>query len=1464
MKRIASNQEIEIRRIESETASRSSSQSSMGGQHYTSHVKVIKLPVFDETTDDLDLWLGRFERECGLYGVQPTEWSAQLGRLLKGTALEIFQRIPLEKLSDYSVLKYALLKRFQLTEGGYRKRFKESQMQSGETPDQFVARLRQYLTKWRDLAGLEATFEGMEMLLLKDQFFVTCSKELRTFLKERGKMSLEDMASCAEHYLDAHPDDKGNQLNNNVSWKNKKNKGADHSESKKEIERKSTNDQKPKNGCYICGSLSHKMKDCNKSKTADSNRSNIKCFVCGGDHKMAQCPRKKNGVHKAAAMEIQTSTSPVVSVEDEYPTLSKTVERRHEDEPIHMCGRGNDDVTLSCGCRLPVVASACINTDQPCPLHSRIIVTPTRHGMVNGKSVECMRDTGCSTVVVRHGLIEANQLTGKQEACVLIDGVVKYYPTAIIDLDTPFFKGKTKALCMKNPLHDVIIGNITGARVPTNADFEQVSTELHAVTEPVCDVTEVDTTTDRTVTCAAVQTRAMVKADSRPMKSLKIGRLEIDNVSVESLRQLQNEDESLRKYWQLAKGNKLERGKVNFVIKKGLLYRKYCPGDAKNDRLQLMVPENLRRRVMEVAHDGLLSGHLSNKKTLDRVMSNFHWPGLCDEIKRYCWSCDRCQRNISKGQVKRAPLGKLPLIGVPFDTVCIDIIGAISPASERGHRYILTLIDVGSRYPDAVALKDIHTSTVADALLDMYSRVGIPRRVHSDRGSQFTSEMMAEVNRLLSIRSTTSTPYHAMGNGLIENCNKTIKNALKKMATERIRDWDRYIAPLLFAIRDAPQASTGFSPFELIYGRTVRGPMSILKELWTEDIEEPEVKTTYQYVIDLRDKIEATCQLAQEELAKVQGRNQKYYNRKAKPKDLKIGDMALLLLPTEHNKLMLHWRGPFRVVDKIGEVDYRIEMPTGKIKTFHANMLKKYHERESSMPQTDNMVVINEAAAAVACVIEDCDDVTGDETCFIGETEMLPLYNVVQKETIDQVQINPELNGYQKRQAMSLLMEYADIFSDVPKVTNLIEHRIQLTRQEPVRCKMYPVPYKLQETIDKEIKDMESMNIVERSDAAYSSPLVIVKKADGSNRVCVNFKLLNSISVFDPEPMMSADDIFPKLAGSQYYSKFDFSKGYWQIPMSEDSKDYTSFATTSGLRRFRVMPFGLVNAGSTYNRMMRKMLEGSRNLENYLDDVLGHSKTWNDQLLILRDFFERVRKANLSLKPSKCQIGFTRVEFLGHTLTGDTIEPKSATLEKILDTPRPTSKKQVRALLGMVGFYRKFIPDCSTLTAPLSDLTTKRSSNQVKWGDEQEEAFVKLRQLLSRSPILKLPDLNRPFLLQTDSSDLSVGAVLLQEWDGIKHPVAYASRKLLSRERNYTVGERECLAVIWAVQKFSRFLTANHFTLETDHRPLECLNTVHTTNPRIMRWGLALQSFSFTVRYIKGSDNVLADCLSRI
>ena len=257
----------------------------------------------------------------------------------------------------------------------------------------------------------------------------------------------------------------------------------------------------------------------------------------------------------------------------------------------------------------------------------------------------------------------------------------------------------------------------------------------------------------------------------------------------------------------------------------------------------------------------------------------------------------------------------------------------------------------------------------------------------------------------------------------------------------------------------------------------MRTPVTLLKHLWTGEKDDAEVKTTYQYVPDLRERIEETCQLAQEEIAKVQKKNQTYYNRRARERRLNIGDSVLLLLPTENNKLTLGWRGPYEVVEKVRAVNYKIKVTADKIKTYHVNMLKKYHQRkeqrienddecgsisESEISKDDHRI---EQVAATACVID--GEITENDAFEIeDDKELLPLYTVKQKENINDVVINPDLSQEQQNEVRSLLKEYTEIFTDVPKVTNLIEQKVGLTQREPVRCKAYPTPYKMQEIVD--------------------------------------------------------------------------------------------------------------------------------------------------------------------------------------------------------------------------------------------------------------------------------------------------------------------------------------------------------------------------------------------------------------
>ena len=227
------------------------------------------------------------------------------------------------------------------------------------------------------------------------------------------------------------------------------------------------------------------------------------------------------------------------------------------------------------------------------------------------------------------------------------------------------------------------------------------------------------------------------------------------------------------------------------------------------------------------------------------IASSFHWPGVTADVTRYCRSCDICQRTVPKGKVAKIPLGEMPIIDAPFKRVAIDLIGPIVPVSDRGNRYILTLVDYGTRYPEAVALPKIETERVAEALLEIFCRVGFPAEILSDRGSQFTSELMGEISCLVRVKQLFTTLYNPACNGLCERINGVLKSMLKRMCQERPRDWDHYLPAVFFAYREVPQASIGFSPFEMLYGRKVHGPMQVLEELWTQAAT-TETRNTYQ------------------------------------------------------------------------------------------------------------------------------------------------------------------------------------------------------------------------------------------------------------------------------------------------------------------------------------------------------------------------------------------------------------------------------------------------------------------------------------------------------------------------------------------------------------------------------------------------------------------------------------------
>ena len=398
---------------------------------------------------------------------------------------------------------------------------------------------------------------------------------------------------------------------------------------------------------------------------------------------------------------------------------------------------------------------------------------------------------------------------------------------------------------------------------------------------------------------------------------------------------------------------------------------------------------------------------------------------------------------------------------------------------------------------------------------------------------------------------------------------------LRRMCAERPKDRDKYLPALLFAIWEVPQESLEFSPFELLYGRNVKGPMAILRELWSGEAPDEQVLSMYQYVIELRDRLEQTCKVAHENLKKVQVKQKAYYDRRARSRKFDVGDKVLLLLPTDSYKLLLKWKGPYEVVEVVNRMDYKIDV-NGVVNTYHANMLKQYVERRNEL---SHCLLSAEA-------IESVDD---------DDIEEFPLNDCTfptakKPESFRDVSISNTLTSEQCKEVETLMKQYPDVLSSLPGRTDQIQHDIKLLTSEPIRTKGYSIPYKTRSVMETEIQDMLDLGVIEPSISPYSSPIVLVPKKDGSVRFCIDFRKLNKVTEFDAEPMPNMEEIINRMSGHKYFTKMDLSKGYWQVGLTERSKPLTAFETPSGLFQFRTMPFGLVNSGASFCRLMRIIL----------------------------------------------------------------------------------------------------------------------------------------------------------------------------------------------------------------------------------------------------------------------------------
>ena len=647
--------------------------------------------------------------------------------------------------------------------------------------------------------------------------------------------------------------------------------------------------------------------------------------------------------------------------------------------------------------------------------------------------------------------------------------------------------------------------------------------------------------------------------------------------------------------------------------------------------------------------------------------------------------------------------------------------------------------------------------------------------------------------------------------------------------------------------------------------RVTRGPLLLLKEKWLD--EDPEKISVLKYVATFKDRLFRAGQIAKRNLQESQSKMKVWYDRKAKSRCFEPGDRVLVLFPVVGNPLQAKYSGPYKVVKKISDTNYLVKTPGRRKETqvCHINMLKAYHEKpRPELVTLNNRLGLESPTHSKDCVgqVAEKEEDTESEVRLGNDQQPIKLQN---SQILNDLGTKlSHLPLVQRKELAEVITQYREVFPDVPSKTDLIEHDVDVGDSAPIKQHPYRVSPMKKELLDKEVQYMLENDIIEESQSNWSSPCILVLKHDGGFRFCTDFRKVNDKTKSDSFPIPRIADCIDQIGNAKFVSTFDMLKGYWQVPLTQRAREISAFVTPSGLYQYKVMPFGMKNAPATFQRMVNKLVRDIDGCEGYIDDVVIFSDNWSDHIRQIKHFFQIMREAKLTINLMKSEFGKATVKYLGHIVGQGQVRPLDAKIQTIVKYPIPTSRKELARFLGMAGYYRNFCLIFSDIAAPLTNLLSKKV--KFVWTDDCQMAFDKVKLLLQKSPVLKSPDYEKPFKLIIDSSDVGTGSVLVQEAsDGLDHPVSYFSKKFLKYQKNYSVVEKETLGLVLALEHFDVYLGSTPFKIKvyTDHNPLTFLKTMKNKNQRLVRWSLALQEYNLEIQHIPGSENVVADALSR-
>ncbi|KAK3084422.1 hypothetical protein FSP39_016366 [Pinctada imbricata] len=999
------------------------------------------VPKFQEKS--VDKYFPHFEKIAANLKWPRDFWPTLLQSVLIGKAAEVYSALSIAESSDYDKVKDTILRAYQLVPEAYRQKFRKYKKFENQTYVEFAREKEDLFDQWFRSKKIPNSFDNLRQIVLIEEFKECVHQDLRTHLEDKNVKTLEEAAVLSDTYALTHKKNFVSKIQSSDSAKT-----SDVPKKNVQESQSSISSQSPSQGGSTSGSRSE------RSEASPGVGSLPTCNYCKKKgHVIGECLKlkKKKELKSQACASVRNDRKALDSICSDTPEIQGSKSSSDdfvEDHYKPFLSQGFVSLSDSSEA-LPVQILRDTGAAQTLLLEGSL---PLSEHTFTGRSVLLQGvELGVIDVPLHEIYLKSDLITGP-----VIVGVRPTLPVQGVSLllGNDLAGGKVVAdpIVCEKITSDVVSDDEDDDLYPAcavtramarNRQKEAESTSALNEDHPSKNVDLSDTFMS-TIDDSVPETSIPLHVDKSPTvhgdDSHPPFDRDTDALSREQLLSEQTKDPEIIRLSKRALPRE-EADKVGecFYIQDGILMRKWRPPDAPPNEVwrvvhQIVVPVAYRGDIMSLAHDTPMAGHLGVNKTYNRILSHFYWPKLRKDVSEFCKSCHNCQMVGKPNQViPPAPLQPIPAFEEPFSRVLVDCVGPL-PRTRSGNQYLLTIMCTSTRFPEAIPLRNIKAKTIVKALTKFFSFVGAPKAIQSDQGSNFMSGLFQQVMHELGIRQYKSSAYHPESQGALERFHQTLKTMMKTYCHQYEKDWDEEVHLVLFAAREAVQESLGFSPFELVFGHTVRGPLKLLKEKWLTETSDLNL---LDYVSNFKEKLYNACKLAQENLKTSQMKMKTWYDKDARNRVFKPGDKVLVFLPIPGHPLQARYFGPYEIESKISDVNYVVKTP-GRRKekrVCHVNMLKEYFDRSdrNSVKPVSTLANVN---TLENCVEPECNE----ETVEKDFAQSVRLKN-------SDILTNPEvklghLTVHQKEEVHQLMREYTTIFPDVPKKTNASHHDV--------------------------------------------------------------------------------------------------------------------------------------------------------------------------------------------------------------------------------------------------------------------------------------------------------------------------------------------------------------------------------------------------------------------------------------